>query len=64
MKKCPKCQHIYDDDQHKCPSEEYTRQRNALVADAATAVELGVVREGDELDGGVTPSNDPSGDQS
>lgn len=39
MKKCKKCQHIYDE-AHECPTPEYEAARDALIAEAALAIEL------------------------
>lgn len=38
MNVCRECKHLIDPAEvHECPSEEYTKQRNALVNDACEA---------------------------
>ena len=37
MQRCPLCQHLVDDEPHKCPTPEYLAARDCLVSAAAEA---------------------------
>ena len=50
MTKCPKCNHLIDEEPHVCPSALYLALRDALVETAARAQEILTTEELDELD--------------